>query len=169
MLPSLYDQLTEFRVHFHTQLFYYSWAWYALDIHDHSQLLVWKHSYAVSDQLLRKLDRSHSFTAKMRWSGGGKGAGIPLVGGWHCSACMSAERISEKSRSFSHTEYNVVSVDWARYCIENGLDMFNRSEVRFIRNENAAATFPYCDGCKTLEDWIALIPKSESEPMSLSP
>ena len=172
-LRGMYDELSTRRAHFHTQLFYYNFNWRAVDTLNHQRLLIWQHTYALSDKLLRAIDRKHSFTAAMRYSlpGSGPAAATPLIGGWHCSACMSPERISEKSRSFAHTEFPVASVEWARHCIEHGVDLFNRTEVTFARNDATtrskyaldapSTTFPYCDTCKTLSDWISLVPRED--------
>ena len=87
LLRGMYDELSTHRVHFHTQLFYYSFEWFALDIRDHRSLLIWQHTYAVNDKLLRASERKHSFTADMRYSSPGSGhTAVPMVGGWHCSA-----------------------------------------------------------------------------------
>ena len=158
-LAGMYDQLTNNQVHFTMRMFYYSFTWVKLDGHAPS---VWKHTYAVNDQYLRRIEHSRSFTSDMRYMRLAHANNIIwLPGGWHCSACMAPERISEKSKSFVHVDYPIVSVEWAQYCIDNGVDMFNRSDALYERN--TGADFPYCGGCKTLQQWIDLVPKTDSE------
>jgi len=110
------------------QLFYYTFEWLALATSPPSSAhLLWTHSYAVSDAHLKAIDHGYKFTSVIRWGQ----AAETLSGGWHCSSCFGAERIVEKAYSFSHDNYNKPSLEWARYCIANGVDIFNRSEVKF--------------------------------------
>ena len=74
---------------------------------------------------------------------------------------MSAPRIVEKTHSFSHTDYPKPSLEFVQQCIAHGLDLFKRPQVTFRENVRNEVPAPACEGCRTLEEWIALVAPSE--------
>ena len=59
-------------------------------------------------------------------------------GGWHFSNIMTPEEISEKIKSYAHSEYNTpefTNVSYIKQKIENKKDIFDR-DFKFIKLEN---------------------------------
>ncbi len=64
--------------------------------------------------------------------------------GWHFSWVMTAERISEKMSSISHTEYDLPHLNNKEHIIDaltQSKDIWNR-ERKMVKQELSAATFP---------------------------
>lgn len=61
--------------------------------------------------------------------------------GWHFSWVMTDERISEKMATISHTEHNVPEFnnpDHIRRCVEQSVDLWNRSRKMVVRPMTSA-------------------------------
>jgi len=165
-LQARYDELSSAPIDLHMHMFYYSFEWLSVDApppsNRHSP---WTHAYAVNDAYLKKIDRSIDFTAHIRWHRDGVAHGV-VAGGWHCSSCLSAERVVEKARSFCHaTEFATPSVEWVRHAMAHGLDYLNRTGCCwFEQTAGQVPIMPSCDGCLALEEWVELMPLSDEDP-----
>jgi beta-1,4-mannosyl-glycoprotein beta-1,4-N-acetylglucosaminyltransferase len=142
-------------VHLYTQLFYYSFDWLCLQKPPSVEHHVWKHSFAVTDSVLRSkiAEKPAGYADDFRW---GPAKRTPLQGGWHCSSCMSAERLMEKARSFAHADFPKLSIEWTRYAMTHGLDVFNRTSDVHMEHNNGQYP-PFVTGGKTLDEWITLL------------
>lgn len=65
--------------------------------------------------------------------------------GWHLSFFHTPERILEKIKTYSHSEYNnddIANLDNIKYRVENCLDVLDRKYIPIIKHDKIANYFP---------------------------
>jgi hypothetical protein len=141
-LPSIYNKLS-MGVRLEMMFFYYSFKWIRKQ--------PWLGSVVLNDQCLRN-EIDHAMTlSKMRQNNNLRRVSDA---GWHCSYCMAPDRIIAKMNSISEHylfNENVSTIEWVQHCIENGIDVLNRTG---IENEmsvyDGSRGLPLCkDGCSS--------------------
>jgi hypothetical protein len=101
----------------------------------------------------------------------GKKVNVISGGGWHCSYCMTAERILEKLEATSHNldaqvnRPEIKNLTWINHAAQNGIDVLNRPyewEVEYkYRGEYG---YPSCPTCKTqIEHFQDMYPPEVSD------
>lgn len=144
--------------------YYYNFNWVMTGPPPTASPQVWNHAFAVSDLYLKHIARDFKFTAHIRWHREGVRHGV-VAGGWHCSSCMSPERILEKAQSFCHAnEQPTPTLDWVKYAVSHGKDYLNRKGCCWLERSLQHTLLPHCHGCRTLEEWTKLLPLSDKEP-----
>jgi beta-1,4-mannosyl-glycoprotein beta-1,4-N-acetylglucosaminyltransferase len=125
-LPGRYEELIDGAV-LDMVYFYYNFKW----VKPHSR---WQRAILVTDKLLKKTEADIGFLSLQYLRMTGK---FIVLGnaGWHCSHCLSSDKIVHKLRAYSHAhedpshnESQFLNIEWIEDCISKGEDIFHRHE-----------------------------------------
>ena len=124
-LSGRYDELIDGAI-LDMVFFYYNFKWLKPSR--------WQRAIIITDALLKKSKADHGFVSLQYLRMTGR---FPVIAnsGWHCSHCMSADKIVQKLRAYSHAhedlshnESEFLNIEWIEDCILKGEDIFHRND-----------------------------------------
>ena len=119
--------------------FYYSFKWIKRDN--------WDKAIVVNDQFIKKYTATGLNDLRANVS---RLTRIRPDQGWHCSYCLSAPKILSKTKSFSHASMfdpNKVNLNWVTRCVNEGIDILNRTAGDVLNLYDGRRGLPTCRKC----------------------